>query len=402
MRRDLTPGERAGLRAGPEAARALDVFARRPPTWRNHTWEADHVQAPLPVDADGTPVRPHITWFIDTTTKVVTGVAVTPGHPTRASILTALRAAVLRHDPYGPAGGIPENLRIDRGKDFLSTTVTTALGTLGVTTRALPPYSPHLKGTVENLNGAVDRMLFAALPGYTPTPQPRRRDRRPTQPPLTFRDFTTEVLRWVTWWNTEHRPQALAGRTPLEAWNADPTPLTDIPADQLWSLTLEDDGRPRPITSHGVRFRKRDYVAAWMTGHLGRTVRVRHMPHHLHEIELCDPTTGRHLGTAYLANAATDEQLDALRRARAARARRLRADTKAAEKLRRERFAPTTTPDDARRLQALTALDADRELDHADHVDLATLALPDLIPPTPPPAHWATPTTHKAEPEEQP
>lgn len=60
VRRDPTPGERAGLRAGPEAARALAVFARRPPTWRNHTWEADHVQAPLTVDAEGTPVRPHI------------------------------------------------------------------------------------------------------------------------------------------------------------------------------------------------------------------------------------------------------------------------------------------------------------------------------------------------------
>ncbi|WP_406292818.1 hypothetical protein OG948_00450 [Embleya sp. NBC_00888] len=42
IRRDLTAGERAGYRNGPEAARALDVFAKRPRTWRNHTWEADH------------------------------------------------------------------------------------------------------------------------------------------------------------------------------------------------------------------------------------------------------------------------------------------------------------------------------------------------------------------------
>ncbi|MGC0415523.1 hypothetical protein ABIA38_001031 [Embleya sp. AB8] len=69
---------------------------------------------------------PHITRFIDTTTKVVTRVAVTPGHPTRASTPTILRAAALRTEPYGPAGGVPENLRADRGKDFLSTTVTTA------------------------------------------------------------------------------------------------------------------------------------------------------------------------------------------------------------------------------------------------------------------------------------
>jgi putative transposase len=240
VRRDLTAGERAGLAAGPDAARAHDVFGKRPVKWRNETWETDHVQAPLLVDADGDLVRPWITWFIDTATKVITGTAVTPGSPSRASVLAALRAAVLRTAPYGPAGGVPERVRMDRGKDFLSTTVITAFGILATTVVDLPPYSPHLKGTVENLNRSADRMLFAALPGYTVTPAPARRFARPARsaaPPLSFRDFTAEVLAWVNWWNTEHRPAALDGRTPVEAWQADPTPLTDIPAADLWSLT---------------------------------------------------------------------------------------------------------------------------------------------------------------------
>ncbi|MEV7189889.1 hypothetical protein [Kitasatospora sp. NPDC093102] len=105
VRRDLTAGERAGYRKGPEAARALDVFGKRPRTWRNHVWEGDHVQAPLRVVADAQLVRPYVTWFIDCATKAITGVAVTPGCPSRASILAALRAAVLRTGPYGPIGG---------------------------------------------------------------------------------------------------------------------------------------------------------------------------------------------------------------------------------------------------------------------------------------------------------
>lgn len=88
VRRDLTSGERAGLARGPEAARAHDVFGRRATQWRNHTWEADHVQAPLVVDADGELVRPWVTWFIDVATKTITGTAVTPGHPSRASSST--------------------------------------------------------------------------------------------------------------------------------------------------------------------------------------------------------------------------------------------------------------------------------------------------------------------------
>ncbi|MFF4355023.1 Mu transposase C-terminal domain-containing protein [Streptomyces sp. NPDC001530] len=197
------------------------------------------------------------------------------------------------------------------------------------------------------------------------------------------------MLAWAAWWNTEHHPAALDGRTPLEAWQADPTPLTDIPSADLWSFTLDDDGRPRTITTHGVRFKNRDYIADWMTGQAGREVTVRFMPHHTHEIEVCDPH-GHHLGTAYLADQATPEQLDALRRARAQRARRLRAEAKAAEQLRRTRFAPATSPTTPRRLDAITAAEADQFLAH-HQADPANLALPDLIPPAPPPSHWRTP-----------
>lgn len=395
VRRDLTAGERAGYRHGPEAARALDVFAKRPRTWRNHVWEADHVQAPLRVDADGDVVAPYVTWFIDCATKAITGVAVTPGCPTRASILAALRSAIVRTDPYGPFGGLPEHVRFDRGRDFLSRTVTTALTALDSNITVLPPYAPHLKGSIENLNLNAARMLFAALPGYTPKKPRRHPDRRPAGSPLSFQAFTEQLLTWVTWWNTEHRPAELDGATPLEAWQADPTPLHDIPANDVWSFTLEDDGRTRTITSHGIRFKNRDYIADWMTGQAGREITVRFMPHHTHEIEVCDPH-GHHLGTAHLADQATDEQLTALRRARTRRARRLRADAKAAEQLRHERFAPATTPTAALRLNAITETEATRELARHEEGDLSQLALPDLIPPAPPPADWATPDALRA------
>ncbi|MET7694971.1 Mu transposase C-terminal domain-containing protein [Streptomyces sp. NPDC005483] len=398
VRRDLTAGERAGLAAGADAARAHDVFAKRALSWRDHVWEADHVQAPLLVDADGDLVRPWVTWFVDTATKVITGTAVTPGTPSRASVLAALRAAVLREDPYGPAGGTPEEVRVDRGKDFLSVTVTAAFGTMGVTVKDLPAYSPHLKGTVENLNRAVDRMLFAALPGYILTPatlRPGRRRKRAGRNPdasgfLSFEDFTGEVLAWTCWWNSEHRPRALSGRTPLEAWQADPTPITDVPAADLWTFTLEDDGRTRKLSSHGVRWRGRTYIAPWMTGQAGRTVTVRYMPHHDHEIDVCD-AHGAYLGPAHLADAATPEQLAAVRAARAQRARRLRAEVKAAETLRRQRFAPATTAGPAQRLGALTSVQAEHELAAAEHTDASKLALPDLIPHAAPPADWRTP-----------
>ncbi|MFE7245281.1 hypothetical protein [Streptomyces sp. NPDC057580] len=83
-----------------------------------------------------------------------------------------MRAAVLRERPFGPQGGLPERVRVDRGKDFLSRTVTAAFNALDVTVEDLPACTPHLKGTVEGLNRAVESMFLAALPGYVRQPRP--------------------------------------------------------------------------------------------------------------------------------------------------------------------------------------------------------------------------------------
>ncbi|MQY40311.1 hypothetical protein SRB17_83440 [Streptomyces sp. RB17] len=128
--------------------------------------------------------------------------------------------------------------------------------------------------------------LFAALPGYTVTRSPRRGKKESADCdaplPLTFTEFTAEVLAWITWWNTEHRPDGLSGQSPVEAWQRDLTPLSDIPEAAAWALMLEGEGRAWKLTSHGVRWRGRDYVGAWMAGQAGRSVRIRYIPHHDH------------------------------------------------------------------------------------------------------------------------
>ncbi|MFF3057370.1 hypothetical protein [Streptomyces sp. NPDC057909] len=186
IRRDLMPGERAGLAGGERAARKHDVFLARPRGWRNQVWETDHVQAPVLVDVDGVARRPWITWFTGCATNAITGVAVTPGDPSRESVLAALRSAVLCEDPYGPFGGLPEKVRMDRGKDFLSRTVTAAFEVLDVAVEDLPAFTPHRKGTVESLNRAVETMLLVSLPGYVRQPRPGKRSSRPKDEVLTF------------------------------------------------------------------------------------------------------------------------------------------------------------------------------------------------------------------------
>ncbi|MFE4977706.1 Mu transposase C-terminal domain-containing protein [Kitasatospora sp. NPDC056651] len=401
VRRDLSMGERAGLRGGEAARRAHDVFGKRPALWRNACWEGDHKHVPVQIDVEGELGCPWITWFIDCATKYILGLAVTPHAPSRDAVLAALRASITRTEPFGPAGGLPALVRVDRGKEFLSTTVTAALGAFAVPVHDLPAYTPYLKGTVEALNDAVEEMFLVSLPCYTHRQKlTGGRLADPDAPPLTFAAFVALLLDWVRWWNTEHHPSGLGGLTPLEAWNADPTPLRDVPPEHLAFFALEDDGRTRTITTNGISWRRHAYIAPWMVGYTGTKVRLRHLPHHVGEIEVFDASTGRHLGSAHLAEQASPEQVRALRAARTAAARRLRADLKAAEKLRRRRFAAATTPAPPRPLATLTAAEADAELAAADGRDLQALALPGLLPHAPVPDGWVLPrTTAHAEPE---
>ncbi len=399
VHRDLNAGQRAALKGGERARRAHDVHLARPPQWRNACWEGDHKHLPVEVELDGQLVRPWVTWFIDCARNAITGAAVTPHQPSRDAVLAALRIALSRDEPggpYGPIGGLPELVRVDRGKEFLCATVSQALGALAVPVQDLPARRPELKGTVENLNHCVTAMFLVAQPGYlhapTATTRPPSRRSDPADV-LSFTEFTERLLGWVSWWNTEHRVQPLGGRTPLEAWQDDPTPIEDVPPDLLWSFTLEDGGRTRVLTTKGVYWRGRYYVGPWMHGMDDTQVRVRFIPHHGHEIEVFDATTGAHLGSAHLADAATTAQRAALRRAKDAERRRMTRALAAADRQRRQlgRYGAVTTPTRPQPLAALTAAEAEEQLAAAAGSALAKRALPDLIPPREAPASWARP-----------
>ncbi|MFJ8313121.1 MULTISPECIES: Mu transposase C-terminal domain-containing protein [unclassified Streptomyces] len=394
VRQDLSAGERAGLRSGEAGRRRHDVFGKRPRTHRNACWEGDHKRIPVRVDVEGRAECPWVTWFVDVATKVIVGVAVTPHEPARDAVLAALRAGISRQDPYGPCGGLPGVVRVDRGKEFLCRTVERALGAFAVPVDDLPAYKPYRKGTVEALNGALEEMLLVSLPGYTRRARPVGVYRPDVvEDLLSYPDFVQVLLDWVRWWNTEHRPAGLdAGLTPLVAWEADPTPVEEVPEERLAFFGLEDDGRTRKISTSGIRWRRRFYVAPWMVGHVGTKVRLRYLPHYDGQTEVFSTEErGRHLGSAYLAEAATVEQRRALSSVREKKARQLKADLKAAEKLRKARYTATTTAAAPRPRRTVTSSQAEAEIARARGVDLAARALPDLIPPREPPASWARP-----------
>ncbi|MDP5315654.1 Mu transposase C-terminal domain-containing protein [Streptomyces poriferorum] len=407
--RALTPGMRAGLRGGEKVRRHFDVAGERDRHYRNYAWETDHVEASVKVRVEGHIRKPWITFFIDAATSAICGLAITPQRPSREAVLVAIRDAILIDEHHGPFGGIPMYVRVDGGKEFLCATVKEALGALGSEIIALPPFTPEGKGNVEAVNGAIKKTLFAGMPGYTHAPTLRGgKPVDPDQPLLHFEAFVTLVLEWVHHWNHENTLRSLDGRTPHQAWNADPALIGTVTAEDLHTYTLERHGKPLTINNGGVRWRKRNYIADWMHGRVGEKVSLRYLPHHDHRIELYDPETGRRLGAAVMAKQATPEQTLNLKRARRREADRLRTQLKRAEKNRNTRYAAATRPAPPVPLDVLPEEEALEHLRALDGFDPAAEALPDFIQLPAPDADWTMPrnpnpsTQPPTHPQDQP
>lgn len=399
VERQVTRGELAGLRHGEKARRMFDVHLRRPKgpgnedkSHRNLVWEADHVEASVRVEVDGRLLKPWVTWFVDCAHDAICGVAITPDSPSRESILVALRSSILRDDHYGPVGGLPTAIRVDRGADFLSNTVGSVLGRFAIPVGELPGYCPHLKGTVENLNKCVKTMLFNTLPHYVHAPTKLNgKPYDPDAPALTFEAFVTVLLEWVNDWNRVMPKPGLGGLTPEQSWLADPWPVDEVPAADLRLMMLEDDGRTRKITPAGISWRSRMYAAGWMTGRAETPIRLRYMLHHDHEVEVFHAGTGKHLGVAHLQDRATPQQVADVMRARQAARKRVERDLRKAAKLTRQRYAAVTVAQPAQRLGALTSKEADAELGNAYTDRLTDLAKPGLFPLPEPDPGWVVP-----------
>ncbi|MGW7521143.1 Mu transposase C-terminal domain-containing protein [Streptomyces sp. NPDC054796] len=406
--RELSPGQRAALEGGEAARSRHDVHRLRPHGYRNQVWETDHVEASVWVNLEGRRSKPWITWYIDHATCVITGLAITPHYPSRDAILAAARDAILCGGHHRPFGGVPGKIRTDRGRDFLSNTVREAFGKFGTDLIVLPPYSPHLKGTVESLNAAVKHMLFKGMPGYTHTRRSRRdkrgRDLWKLEDLMDYEVFVTRVLEWVEWWNNDHTIARLHRRSPAQAWAQDLTPIKTLSAETLHTYTLEHVDRPLTITSKGVEWNGAYYVGKWMHGHgsAGEMVRLRHEPHHYHRVELYDAHTLTYRGSAVRSDEMNPQEEADYTRAKRREADHYAAKAQQARKNAKTRHAATSTPaplQPLNRLSASQAADQLRQPRREDH-DTHPEARPDLLHrPAPASTRWTKPEPAPKKPE---
>jgi putative transposase len=350
--RALRPVDRAAWTSGDQARRATQISSPRAPVHRNACWQADHTELDAVVlPPRGPACRPWLTSFHDEATRLVMGWCLAL-YPDAGTVLAALRMGLIVDPDRGPYGGVPAAVAYDGGLEFAAAALQGVCGSLVIDPRSSPPYTPHHHGLIERWHRTIDQTLCCQLPGYTGGPRtaagdlygPVRDDatwrasiaESPAGArPLTISAFIRLFTDWIRWYNTEHAHAGIDGRSPLQAWTSDPSPITIIEPGKLRDLLLA--GIDRTIThAGGIRFRNLTYTAAELYGRVGQHVQVRYAPHDDRFIEVYQD--GDHLATAYPRDAMSPEQAEAYRAAWAAEGKRLATRRRAASRRARRRL----------------------------------------------------------------
>ena len=354
--RALSPVERDFARRGDPALRDRAVYLRHEARFRGECYEADHKQLSIEVLAPRAqrPRRPWVTLFEDQFSRLIVGWAISL-RPTQAEVLAALRMAVTVDPERGEFGGVPVMLRWDRGLEFAANSIEQATLALGCVSRRTEAYSPWKKGKIERLNRTLEQQLLQGLPGFTGGPRDAR-GRLVEQERWTLGRFVVAFADWVVAYNTRYPHSALAGRTPLEVWRSDPTPVRALEHQEArWMLLARTT---HVVQKDGVHHNSEIYFADELWGMAGEEVEVAHMPHDRRWIEIFHH--GRWLATGY-----PSSELDEDARVRALERRRedekaLRAWARRARRRAQLRVAPITAPGEIHELTPAPATRGER------------------------------------------
>lgn len=255
LARELRPVEREYPLRGVAAVRDRSVYLRHVAQHRAECYEADHKELSIEVlpPRATRPRRPWVTVFVDQFSRLIVGWAISL-RPTQAEVLAALRMAVTVDPARGPFGGVPAVLRWDRGLEFAACSIEQATQALGCVSRRTEAYSPWQKGKVERLNRTIEQTLLQGLPGWTGGPRDER-GRLVDEPLLTLERFVAAFADWVVEYNTRRPHDGLGGRTPLDAWTSDATPVRSLGHEEArWMLlarTRRGCSRTASITAGG-------------------------------------------------------------------------------------------------------------------------------------------------------
>lgn len=233
--------------------------------------ETDHTLLDIIVKENGVVLgRPWLTILIDRFSRMITGFTIAFTPPSWVSVMEALRHAVLHKDedlkrweayegiPFlfdYPCYGAPDALFVDRGPEFLSSSMAATEAALNMRVVPLPKASGDKKGKIESNFHVMNTSLLHKLNGTTKSNiQKRGRYKSSEQAIFSLNDVRYMVMRWVVDHHNRTKHPG-TGEIPAERWRKGmeevgpkPAPDKDIIAPLVGMVV------PRKLRDDGVRY----------------------------------------------------------------------------------------------------------------------------------------------------
>lgn len=188
--------------------------------------------------------------------------------------------------------GVPEAIRCDNGKEFLSHFITTVLKDLHIRQEVCAPFSPEQKGIIERAFRTMAHGVLELLPGFCGHNIAERKaiEARKAFAKRVLRGETIEVAltsselqeildRWCQHFYENEPHKGLGGKTPREVARAWKGYVRRVKPEALNGLLLPLGG-PRIVQKKGIQFEGRFYVdpEGKIFLHVGEEVEVRPDP----------------------------------------------------------------------------------------------------------------------------
>jgi len=251
--------------------------------------------------------RPTLTLATDRYSKMPFGFDVSFQPGSYLTVMRCLRYGILPkpdcQTQYGtvhpfPVYGLPETIVVDRGMEFIGTSLETALGLLGVIHEVMPGRTPWYKGGIERFFRTHNQGLLEGLPGYTFTRVFSQAEYDPAQDACISLEAFRKLLHIFLLDIYAQRWHHGMDDIPMRRWNearcAGLAPTFYHDAEELRIILCAS--ATRTLTRQGITWETLRYNSPALTPLRQRTsepvVRFRYDPEDLGEIYVFDPDSG--------------------------------------------------------------------------------------------------------------
>lgn len=242
----------------------------------NERWEIDSSPTDIMLrDDDGSTARWAIIGLIDVATRRAM-MLLSPSSRSLA-IATLVRRACL-------SWGMPETIKTDNGKDYVSRHLREGIASLGIRQVLCPPFSPEKKPHIERFFGTFQRAgLFRLLPGFIGANTRQRqaiRERARADGIAAVAMSPMEFQAWADAWVEQvyhQRRHGSLGRSPQDALrqHVDTGWSPVLPPERALDPLLQPIEGSRQVRRTGIDVRGASYWSSALTPYLDQTVTVR-------------------------------------------------------------------------------------------------------------------------------